>query len=322
MRAGFALGFALLCLVQLTAVAGSTACIDVRKDCGARGDGTGDDTSAFVQCIAAAHASPLGCLNVPAGTFPVTGISMNASNVRMMVDAAAVLRPPSTWQSGIDGLIVFGSSSNAALVHNVSVVGVGGQFTIDCTLQRQLTGSHIGAIRLDGNVKKFEIGNVRTKMAHGAITDEKGLNTNALAMGNVLEDGISYHPTDGHVYNVTNTGSWDGYGLVQVQSAENVVFEHLDSTGGVTLRLETGVQKPGSFVGNITGRHLVCRSGHSGFLSSPHAQKNGNFSVFDVTSYSCFFGINIVPGYVQHNATEPGYFGNGSMVHNVVAYYG
>lgn len=37
------------------------------------------------------------------------------------------------------------------------------------------------------------------------------LNTNALAMGNMVDNGVSYHPTDGHVFNITNTGSWGGY---------------------------------------------------------------------------------------------------------------
>ena len=154
------------------------------------------------------------------------------------------------------------------------------------------------------------------------------LNTNAIALGNVLVDGVSYHPTGGYVYNITNSGSWGGYGLVQVQSAEDILFEHLDSTGGVTLRMETGVQLPGSFVGNITGRHLICRDGSSGFLASPHSQHNGNFFVYDVQSFGCFMGIHLVAGYVQEqkgnrtlNATIPGFFGNGSRVHGVVAHF-
>lgn len=126
-------------------------------------------------------------------------------------------------------------------------------------IEQGVTNNKIGALRLNGNVRDFVIGNVRTKMAYGQNTTSKSkdLNTNALGMGNLLANGTSYHPTNGHVFNITNTGSWGGYGLVQVQSAENILFEHLDSTGGVTLRMETGVQLPGSYVGNITGASIL-----------------------------------------------------------------
>lgn len=302
-------------------VASVPACIDVQADCGATGTGVTDDTAAFQRCVAAAVRRQ-GCVVVPGGTYSVTGVHLNVSNIHLFIRAGATLQPPPRNTRGIEGLLLIGSDVGAAPAHNVSILGVGGQFVLDCRQQAAI-GQKIGAVRLTGNVRGFVVGNVRTKMAYGAVTPHgKDLNTNALAMGNVMADGRSYHPRDGHVFNITNSGSWGGYGLVQVQSAENVLFEHLDSKGGVTLRLETGVQAPGSFVGNITGRHITCRDGSSAFLASPHAQQNGDFYVYDLRSYGCFFGANLVPGYIQNNATVPGFFGNGSVVDGVQATFG
>lgn len=73
----------------------------------------------------------------------------------------------------------------------------------------------------------------------------------------------------------------------------NAFFRSIEQ-GGVTLRMETGVQLPGSYVGNITGRNIICRDGSSGFLANPHSQQNGDFYVYDVQAYSCFMGIHLV----------------------------
>eukprot|EP00037_Helgoeca_nana_P017418 m.165179 g.165179 ORF g.165179 m.165179 type:complete len:409 (-) comp23984_c0_seq2:710-1936(-) len=313
----------------------TAGCLDLVADCGAKADGH-DDTAAFNGCIAkASHAGGgngygygCGCVTIPAGQFGVTGVVLDVSNVALFFDPEATVKPPTGQTTPIEGLIVIGSQVTSTPAHNVSVLGVGGQFTVDATLQGVIN-QKIGAIRLSGNVRNFVVGNVRTKMAYGTLnTTSKStdLNTNALAMGNMVDNGMSYHPTDGHVFNITNTGSWGGYGLVQVQSAENILFEHLDSTGGVTLRMETGVQLPGSYVGNITGRDLTCRNGSSAFEACPHGQKNGDFFVSYIKSYSCFTAVNLVAGYIQskngQNVTTPGYFGNNSQVHGVVATFG
>jgi|EP01043_Picozoa_sp_COSAG02_P057029 hypothetical protein len=234
-------------------------CLDIKSDCGARGDGHGDDTAAFQKCVATAHCCG-GCVRVSVGTYPLTSVAINVSDIALLIDAGTELRTPTGYESGPAGSGIFAiGADDATPAHNVSVVGVGGQFVIDCTRQAVIGTNRVAALRLKGNVKNFAIGNIRTKMAFGPITasSSQDLNTNAIAMGNVLVDDTSYHPTNGHVYNITNSGSWGrfiacyakftapafhrmcasscattigGYGLVQVQSAENVLFEHLEST--------------------------------------------------------------------------------------------
>ena len=77
------------------------------------------------------------------------------------------------------------------------------------------------------------------------------------------------------------------YGTTQVQSAEDVRFENLDGTGGVTLRLETGIVNPGAIVTNIEARNIVCRDGHAAVMMEPHTQKNGLVTVHNATSFGC-----------------------------------
>lgn len=56
-----------LVIVQLVSL-GST--VDVRKDCGAYGDGVTDDSAAFQKCIYRAQVS--GPVNVPTGRYLIT----------------------------------------------------------------------------------------------------------------------------------------------------------------------------------------------------------------------------------------------------------
>jgi len=300
-------------------------CIDVREDCGARGsDAYGDDTAAFQKCQSLAVGQGGGCVTVPPGAYPLTGVIVNSSHVHWRVSAGATLTTPMGWNAKqAVSLFVLGAPESATAVRNVSVVGEGGRFVCDCRAQAK-TGQKVRGIEFTANLANFTAGNVRILMAYGDPNgpDKTVLNTNAMAMNNwISPDKATYHPNGGHVFNITASGMWDGYGLVQVQSAANILFEHLDGTGGVTLRLETGVQTPGSFVSNITARDIVCRDGDSAFLSSPHAQANGRFTVTDVKSYSCFFAVHFVAGYAQYG-NPPGVYSNDSSVAGVVASFG
>lgn len=203
---------ALMVTTRTTALASRAApvCLGIQSDCGARGDGSGDDTAAFQKCVATA-ASGRGCIRVHVGTYSLTSVAINVSDLAIFIDAGTVLRTPTGYESGPAGGGIFAiGADDATAAHNVSVVGVGGQFVIDCTRQAAIGTNRVAALRLKGNVKNFVIGNIRTKMAYGPNTasHSQDLNTNAIAMGNVLVDDISYHPTNGHVYNITNSGSW------------------------------------------------------------------------------------------------------------------
>ena len=194
----------------LVSSAAAQLCLDIKSECGARGDGIGDDTTAFQRCVARAHCCG-GCIRVPSGTYPLTSVAINTSDLAIFIDEGTILRTPNGYESGPagDGIFAIGAD-DATPAHNVSVVGVGGQFVIDCTRQAAIGTNRVSALRLKGNVKDFVIGNIRTKMAYGPNTASHSLdlNTNAIAMGNVLVDDVSYHPTNGHVYNITNSGSW------------------------------------------------------------------------------------------------------------------
>jgi hypothetical protein len=138
--------------------------------------------------------------------------------------------------------------------------------------------------------------------------------------GNAMSGNTPLNPNGGRIINVTSVGSIWGYGLVQLQSGENLHFENLDGTGGVALRLETGYGAPGAYVGNITARNITCRDGHAAFMSEPHTQVNGAFAVQDLWSYGCFMTAETNGGYTQ-DGKPPGYFA-ASTIHGATAYYG
>ena len=58
------------------------------------------------------------------------------------------------------------------------------------------------------------------------------------------------------VSNISSTGAFAGYGLVQLRSGKDIRFKNLWGEGGVTLRLETGDDGNG-YAGNINGSNIT-----------------------------------------------------------------
>eukprot|EP00054_Salpingoeca_dolichothecata_P033922 m.268347 g.268347 ORF g.268347 m.268347 type:complete len:179 (-) comp36347_c0_seq1:65-601(-) len=119
---------------------------------------------------------------------------------------------------------------------------------------------------------------------------------------------------------MTSTGGIWGYGTVQVRSAENLTFENIDGTGGVSLRLESGGGGL-EFIDRIYGRNITCRNGFSAFMSEPHTQDNGVYHVKDLYGYGCAAVVQVNGGYSQHGL-PPGHFDNASTLLNVYGQYG
>src|SRR5581483_8932945 len=105
---------------------------------GAKGDGVANDSAAFAAAISAASAkaagfaagpggSPQGIVYVPAGTYRLLGVSFK-SNVRMEVDAAAVLEPTGGGGS-TDGSLFSWTGPASSPLRNVTIIGIGSSMT-------------------------------------------------------------------------------------------------------------------------------------------------------------------------------------------------
>ncbi|MGY5353205.1 T9SS type A sorting domain-containing protein [Wenyingzhuangia sp. IMCC45533] len=112
-----------------------------------------------------------------------------------------------------------------------------------------------------------------------------------------------FGPRNGVVYNSSSAYAHYGYGLIQTQAAENVLFKDISGDGGVTLRLETGftsmnnVQVGG--VDKMFATNVYNQNGNSSLMISPHAMHNGTVDVSGVSSLSSGFALRIEAGFIS-----------------------
>lgn len=137
---------------------------------------------------------------------------------------------------------------------NISITGpADGRFVLDNSVPLVCpwtsTAFHLG------HVTDFVLSNAVIKMANNHT------NPNLPCFGpkagiTMSPDKNGGSPSFGVVANITSTGGWPGYGMIQVQSAQNVTFENLDGTGGYTLRMETGAGGHGNNSGGHNGAYV------------------------------------------------------------------
>lgn len=105
----------------------STGCLDLIKDCGAKGDGTTDDTAAFATCQLKVATMPgdARCITASATTFRCINVSLTTSFVRWefaggatFLPALAMRRPENVFNVG--GVDMAGVP---ILVRNISIMG-------------------------------------------------------------------------------------------------------------------------------------------------------------------------------------------------------
>ena len=335
-------------VLLLLALTRTRGCVDLVADCGAAGDGVTDDTGAFGVCQAAASAARArsgggggGCVVVPPRHYRVLHVVLGTSHIAWHIRPGATFSPRAGMRKA-DSLFYVGAAndSDTSLVRNISIsavpapgLGEGqGRFTVDIS-RPQLAPWNVRAFIFLGGLTNFSLANVNIKLADPAVDpgtliagSKSALEFNTLRHGGG-GGGVagSLNPRFGTISNVTSTGGTFGYGTVQVQSLADSTFENIDGTGGVTLRLETGVGYPGAYVGGITARNITCRDGHAALVLEPHNQANGRVSAANIASFSCSVGVELNGGYVNKQRAPglpAGYFANDSAVLGVLAVYG
>jgi hypothetical protein len=117
------------------------------------------------------------------------------------------------------------------------------------------------------------------------------------------------YPKNAVIKNIVQYNADYGYGIVQTQAAENVLFKNFDCEGGVALRIETGEKvmndKQIGGVDKIFGRNISCKNGNAAVMVSPHSMHNGTVDIDGVTSENCGFGVRIGAGFVSDKQTNP-----------------
>lgn len=137
----------------------------------------------------------------------------------------------------------------------------------------------------------------------GAITIEDPYESvhSSIEMAWGTSDEPDEIPNNVRIYNIEHPfDSHYGYGIIQVQTAENSDFENFKDRGGITLRLETG-SRPMNLAGaggifNITGTNMMSVEGHCSVKMEPHGIANGKVTLREINSVSSQFSIYSVEG--------------------------
>jgi hypothetical protein len=351
----------------------SVGCADLVVDCGAVPDDATDSAAAFYRCMALASQRS-GCVTIPGGSYRISPVQFNQSNLEFTVANRAVFRPHSESSTGGGALFTFGehAPTSANYITNVSLHGLApGRFIVDVSEPLRKPW-RVRAVAFAG-INGFALANVLAKMsppdsrselpdgdgrsqwydlptrflppttAFAAFPDQR-LNFNTARAHSPafsfdyskFTDGesiVRLNPQGGVVSNISSTGAFAGYGLVQLRSGKDIRFKNLWGEGGVTLRLETGDDGRG-YAGNISGSNITCVNGSSAFMAQPHCQANGEFHVTDLVSIACNNAMHLSGGFVSldkccDNTTgtpsdclPAGHYDNSSSISRVRAVYG
>ncbi|QXP53169.1 Iota-carrageenase [Cellulophaga sp. HaHa_2_1] len=248
-----------------------------------------NDDSAKLNTAIANLSSSGGKLIIPAGKYYLNKIRLQ-SNVHLEIDKGATIYPTRGIAANSNHRIFDFASKTGEKIENVSIIGKGGNFTVD------LRGnSSKNLIVADvGNVENFKISNFDIK-------DEKTVFASIL-ISFTGKPGDSW-PHKGIIQNVNQTNAHTGYGLIQAYAADNILFKNLKCKGGVTLRLETDnlVMKAANRGGvrDIFATKISNTNGLTPVMFSPHFMENGKVTIDDVTAIGCAYAVRVEHGFIE-----------------------
>jgi len=265
-------------------------------------------------------------VRIPAGNYTFKQVSLK-SNVHLEIEHDAVIEPSiengaGSGKKNAQGkhFAIFNLTGDSARepIENVSIRGVGGRYTVKVPVYEP--GIIFCAFK---HVRNFWVSDANI---------EKHLTKFAcfqFGCGLQDKDGV-WRPMKGTIADCNVTGAAYGYGLVQIQAGESVLFENLSGTGGVTLRIETGSKQMNDAqiggIDRIYGKNIECTDGNAAVMISPHSMHNGVVAVDGVKSIGCGFGVRIEGGYIakkySNSGLTTGTFAPGGYVKNVKATFG
>ena len=296
------------------------------QDYGADNNFATDDSVSLQTAIEAISSNGGGVLTIPSGNYSFAEINLK-SNVHLVIDENVVIRP--SLRSDQKNYAIFKMGSNTSPIQNSTIVSSNGnQFTVDLTHNNN---SNVAVVNCQ-KVSNFIIANFNVEDAYTKFS--------AITAGGDDYNGVYTFPTNGIVKDININNAHYGYGVVQTQSAENMLFKDLSGTGGATLRLETGftglnnlqgtnlpsgVTRVGG-LGNIVGRNIASTNGNSAVMISPHAVHNGAVDIEGVTAISSGFAVRVEGGFISNKYDQNIGLTEGTFqsvrIKNVTATYG
>lgn len=262
--------------------------VNLVTDYGVNNSDTNDDSEKLNKAIKD-QASSGGVVIIPKGKYYFNKIRMR-SNVHLQIEKETVIYPTKGLAPARNHRIFDFASKTETKIENASITGKGGKFIVD----------------LRGNTSKnlivADVGNVDNfKIANFSIKDEKTVFASILI--SFTDNAGNAWPHNGIIENINQTNAHTGYGLIQAYAADNILFNNLKCTGGVTLRLETdnltmkAANKGG--VRDIFATKIANTSGLTPVMFSPHFMENGKVTIDGVTSIGCAYAVRVEHGFIE-----------------------
>ena len=266
------------------------------SDYGVDNDFSTDDSVKFQQSIEEIPSNGGGTLIVEKGNYSLSEIFLK-SNVHIVIDSEAVIRP--SFRNNQKNYSIFKLGSGTGPIENVSIRGENGtRVNIDLTQNN------------NPNVSVFNCGNVFNFMIANFVVEDDYTKFSVVTMGGDFYNDVYAFPKNGIVKNIHNLNAHYGYGVVQTQSASNILFKDLHGLGGATLRMETGYTGLNNLqvvgeprvggIDKLVGRNISCTNGNSAVMISPHAMHNGSVDVEGVVSNGAGFAVRVEGGFVSN----------------------
>ncbi len=303
--------------INPTLIENSALRVDVVKDYSASADGVTDDSAALQKAINFVNSKPNGgIVYMPLGKYRLQEIVMK-SNVHLHIEAGSVITMPPSQKN--PNLFLLGEK---LFIENVVIRGVNGRFKIDL-------------VGMSGSPRTFRLKSVHNFMICDVDISDYKIPFPIFGLGpDAKKNSDIFGPTNGVIRNCSTDDSHYGYGLIQVQCANKVLFENLHGVGGVVLRFETGEKKMNTSqfggVFDCRGQNISGENGNATVMISPHAMQDGVVQVDGITAQSMGVGVRIDNGYefIANKGTndekviEPGTYSKGSYIANVDCTFG
>ncbi|MEN8703400.1 MAG: T9SS type A sorting domain-containing protein [Polaribacter sp.] len=291
---------------------------------------TGDSsTSALQTMIDNLSTSGGGILTINAGTYTLEQVHMK-TGVHIRVHPSVIFK-----SAPQNSLFRAGYDNNFANVNNWSFTSTNGErFTFD-----------FSDFQPTEDIRAFQLGNTTNfRLADFNVLDNytKFNAVSSGAVGNETTQGSAKFPSFGIIENLDIEKAHYGYGLIQSQVAQNMLFRNLSGEGGVTLRFESGfsgladryLTDKTPIINNNYGRNISCRKGAHAVMLSPHTITQGMVDIRDISGVSCEAVVSINFGFLSEskgqedasgnpiNGHSSGTFSEESVIANVSATYG
>lgn len=258
-------------------------------DFGVNNRDSNDDSDKLNEAIMSLSNSDGGKLFIPKGKYYLNNIKM-LSNVHIEIEKDTEIYPTIGLASNKNHRIFDFASMTSEKIENASIVGKGGRFIVDL---KNNSSQNLIVVDL-GNVNNFEL-------ADFTIKDKKTIFASIL-VSFTNKSGDAW-PHNGIIQNINQIDSHTGYGLIQAYAADNILFNNLKCTGGVTLRLETdnlamkAANKGG--VRDIYATKITNINGLTPVMFSPHFMENGKVTINDVTAIGCAYAVRVEHGFIE-----------------------